>query len=340
MADDQHAPTGNSALETECGASAAPVGWHSAPGLAAMTSLERAAALRGDAAAMQRLRTTASARCLLIADGRLVIDATADRSRASLRRQRIDQLAAIAIPPQRASLIGVDAAGAALFAIALSPGEATRAAAAGLSLAPAVDIRSLMTQGVLTADEAAIAATALALTHWQHDTRFCGRCGNPMGLKDAGWRRRCDSCERDTFPRTDPVVIMLVTHGERCALARQKRFPDGMWSAIAGFVEPGETIEAAVARETTEELGLEVGSIAYRMSQPWPMPHSLMIGCRCVAEAADITIDPAEIAEARWFGRDEIALMLAGQHPAGLWVPGQHAIAHWLIREFLERPAG
>lgn len=316
---------------------ATPLGWHVAPGLAAMTSLDRAANMRTDADAIARLRASPHASCIVMVHGRLLIMSVPDRSRAALRRWPIEQIARQGIASERLTLVGLDALNAApLFAVALDAAEVERT---GLAETPAVDLRSLMMQGVLPAEDAAIAATALALTHWQHDTRYCGRCGGPTTLSDAGWKRRCEPCERDMFPRTDPVVIMLVTRGDRCALARQERFPPGMWSAIAGFVEPGETIEAAVARETREELGLAVGNVAYRMSQPWPMPHSLMIGCRCEADGDDITIDPAEISEARWFGRDELASMLAATPDAGLWVPGRHAIAHWLIREFVDATA-
>lgn len=315
---------------------AEPLGWHAPPGLGAMTSLNRAAGLRSDADAIARLRASPQAACIVIVDGRLLISSAPDRTRAALRRWPAGLFAELGFAAHRLALVGVGPQDAALFSVALDAAEVQQA---GLGHAPAVDLRSLMMQGVLPAGDATIAATALALAHWHRDTHHCGRCGGTMTLADAGWKRRCEPCERDMFPRTDPVVIMLVTRGDRCALARQERFPPGMWSAIAGFVEPGETIEAAVARETREELGLAVGNVAYRMSQPWPMPHSLMIGCRCEADGDDITIDPAEISEARWFERGEIAAMLAGTPDAGLWVPGRHAIAHWLIREFVDATA-
>jgi len=157
---------------------------------------------------------------------------------------------------------------------------------------------------------------------------------------DAGWRRDCPSCGAQHFPRTDPVVIMLTERGDRCLLGRQPHFAPGMWSTLAGFVEPGETIEEAVRRETLEEAGVTTGAVRYFASQPWPFPMSLMIGCIATATSEDLVIDRNELEDARWFARDEVAEMLMRTHPDGLFVPPPIAIAHHLIRSFIEGAHG
>jgi NAD+ diphosphatase len=129
---------------------------------------------------------------------------------------------------------------------------------------------------------------------------------------------------------------MLVTHGDRCLLAHEARYMEGMYSALAGFLEPGEDIEHAVRREVKEEVGLELHDVVYQESQPWPFPHSLMIGCRAEAVSDRLAIDKTEIADARWFGRDELRAMLEGRHPDRLNVPGPHAIAYKLVKAFVE----
>jgi NAD+ diphosphatase len=147
-----------------------------------------------------------------------------------------------------------------------------------------------------------------------------------------GYRRDCPACGAEHFPRTDPVVIMLAIDGERCLLGRQARFAPAMYSCLAGFVEPGETIEDAVRRETAEEAGIAVGRVRYHASQPWPFPSSLMIGCHAEAISRDIVRDEAELEACRWFGRAEVQAMLAGLHPDGLKCPPDIAIAHHLIK--------
>jgi NAD+ diphosphatase len=190
--------------------------------------------------------------------------------------------------------------------------------------------------GGLPMGDAGIIAQARGLLTWHARHRFCGSCGEPTRSADAGYVRRCPSCNAEHFPRTDPVVIMLPVRGERCLLGRQPAFPKGMWSALAGFLEPGETIEEAVRREVAEESGLEVGSVRYQASQPWPFPASLMIGCIAEAESERVEVDASELEDARWFERDELALALAGKHP-GMFVPPPMAIAHHLMKAWLER---
>ncbi|KQP94883.1 NADH pyrophosphatase [Methylobacterium sp. Leaf113] len=198
------------------------------------------------------------------------------------------------------------------------------------------DLRSLAGEGRIAPHELGLLATAKSLLGWHARHGFCANCGTPTTLAAGGYRRECAACGTHHFPRTDPVVIMLITRGDACLLGRSPRFNEGMYSCLAGFLEPGETVEDAVRRETFEEVGLTIGAVRYHASQPWPFPSSLMIGC--VAESLDdiITIDPEELADARWFSRADVTAMLDGRHPEGLTAPPPLAIAHLLVRAFVE----
>jgi NAD+ diphosphatase len=227
--------------------------------------------------------------------------------------------------------------GAPVFAAALAP-ERAEAFDAEPDLATN-DLRSLAAEGSVAPHELGLVATAKSLLAWHARNRFCANCGARTELAAGGYRRDCGSCDTHHFPRTDPVVIMLITRGDRCLLGRSPRFKEAMYSCLAGFLEPGETIEAAVRRETFEEVGIRVGAVTYHASQPWPFPASLMIGC--VAEALDeaITLDPVELTDARWLTRDDVSAMIAGTHPEGLTVPPPMAIAHLLMRAFVDGTA-
>ncbi len=181
----------------------------------------------------------------------------------------------------------------------------------------AIDLRSLAIQGALDQADLAALAQARSYLHWHAANRFCGRCGTELTMKGGGTSRVCPSCGAEIFPRVDPVVIMLAIDGERCLLGRQARFAPGMYSALAGFLEPGETIEEAVRREVMEESGIRVGRVAYHSSQPWPFPHSLMIGCHAEALSSEVDRDAEELEDCRWFEREEVRQMLAGTHPEG-----------------------
>lgn len=198
------------------------------------------------------------------------------------------------------------------------------------------DLRSLAGEGLIAPHELGLLATAKSLLGWHARQGFCANCGTPTMLAAGGYRRECTACGTHHFPRTDPVVIMLIVRDGACLLGRSPRFHDGMYSCLAGFLEPGETVEDAVRRETFEEVGLTIGAVRYHASQPWPFPSSLMIGC--VAESLDaaITLDPEELADARWFSRDAVAAMLEGRHPDGLTTPPPLAIAHLLMRAFVD----
>src|SRR5208283_1958629 len=185
--------------------------------------------------------------------------------------------------------------------------------------------------------DAALIAQAKALIDWHQRHGFCPRCGAPTKLMDAGYRRLCGSCNAEHFPRVDPVVIMLATEGEACLVGRGKQFPPGMFSALAGFVEPGETIEEAVRRELMEEASVKVGEVTYYATQPWPFPSSLMIGCFAKAESRAVKADENELAEVRWLDRGVARELIAGKQLDGLKVPPPIAIAHHLIRTWAEK---
>jgi NAD+ diphosphatase len=197
-----------------------------------------------------------------------------------------------------------------------------------------VDLRSIAAGGLVPAPDASMLAAAKTLFHWHARRGFCSNCGSKTVVGAAGWRRECPSCGMHHFPRTDPVVIMLAVDGEACLLGRQRRFPRGMYSALAGFLEPGETIEQAVRREIMEEAGIACGAVTYFASQPWPFPSSLMIGCFVEAESRTITVDQVELEDARWFPREEARALLERRHPDGLTAPIPMAIAHHLIKRW------
>jgi NAD+ diphosphatase len=195
-----------------------------------------------------------------------------------------------------------------------------------------VELRGLML--ALSAREAELAAMARAVLGWHRSHAFCAACGARSELHEAGWQRQCPACGTRHFPRTDPVVIMLVTRGNQTLVGRSPGWPEGMYSCLAGFVEPGETIEAAVRREVAEETGIPVGQVRYLASQPWPFPASLMIGCMAEALAEDIQLDPVELEDARWISREDMVDVMAGRHPE-VKAPRRGAIAHALLENWL-----
>lgn len=194
------------------------------------------------------------------------------------------------------------------------------------------ELRGIMLQ--LTAREAEMVATAKAVLHWHRSHRFCAVCGAQSEPINASWQRACPKCAAQHFPRTDPVVIMLIQRGNSLLMGRSPGWPEGMYSCLAGFVEPGETIEAAVRREVLEETGVTVGDVRYVASQPWPFPASLMMGFVGDATSDTITIDPAELEAAMWVTREDMMEVMAGQHP-GIRPARKGAIAYHLIANWL-----
>ncbi|MGH7099237.1 MAG: NAD(+) diphosphatase [Stellaceae bacterium] len=228
-----------------------------------------------------------------------------------------------------AILLGLDERQRAYFALdagsSEKAGEATR------------DVRALAAE--IAGGEAAILGEARALLDWHARHRFCARCATPTLVASGGWLRECPKCRAHHFPRVDPVVIMLAVDGERCLLGRGKRRAGARFSCLAGFMEPGETPEEAVRREILEESGVRTGRVRYLGAQPWPFPSSLMMGFLAAAESTEIVVDPSELAEARWFSREEVRAMVARSRtddpaPALPTLPPPLAIGHQLCRRW------
>lgn len=303
--------------------------------------LDRAAWMRGDAAQQHVLRHSAQTRVLpmwrgkpLIAGearddlGLLPVDHLALRAAGIwIYLGQVDRRALYAADLSGWEPAGVDAAAEVAF---FDAGEQSHP-----DLPPEyrfTELRGVMTQ--LSRLEAEVAATARGLLEWHRTHGFCARCGQASEPVMSGWQRNCTACGAAHFPRTDPVAIMLVTRGDRVLLGRSRGWPAGMYSLLAGFIEPGETLEAAVRREVFEEAGVKIGAVSYLASQPWPFPASLMFGCAAEALSEEINIDPDELEHALWISREDMVEVLAGRHPT---VKGARrgAIAHFLIEAWV-----
>jgi NAD+ diphosphatase len=226
--------------------------------------------------------------------------------------------------PDLTVFLGLDAEGTPWFACKAEPAEGFR------------DLRSLAMEEALPPAELGLLAQARSLIQWHERRNFCSNCAARLEIADAGYRRHCPSCGMDHFPRTDPVAIMVVRHEGNILLGRQKAWKPGMYSALAGFVEPGETIEDAARREIFEEAGIRVGTVRYVTSQPWPFLSNLMIGLIGEATTSEIVLDENELEEARWFSPKEARMMIERTHPGGLYAANPFAIAHELVRVALE----
>lgn len=308
------------------------------PTLQSATSLDRMSAQRGDKELMEQLLGSPQARFLVLADLKPVILSNEARTEGSIRWFSRAELTEFGLPTSDALFLGADRkTGAGHFAAHYTEHRVRYAKGTLEVMRPIVDLRTLAMQGVLASEELSLLGQARALAAWHDTNRCCGSCGGTTNVKDAGWRRKCWACGHELFPRTDPVVIMLIVDGDRCLLGHEERFSKDpkMYSTLAGFIEPGEDIEHAVRREVFEEAGIQVGDVRYHSSQPWAFPHSLMLGCIGYATTSTITIDPREIQEARWFGREEVRLMFEGHHPERWSIPGKQAIARSLIASFI-----
>ena len=296
--------------------------------------LDRRADLRDDAVAIDALLARPDARFLVVfGDRPLVARCDGTRPTAFLDRTTAERFGA---DVERAVFLGLapvaDGEAPPWFAVAAPRDDE---ALGGRDDVEAIDLRALALAGSLAPGEYGALAAGRANLHWHATHRFCARCGAASRMAAAGWKRICPACGAEHFPRTDPVVIMLITDGERCLLGRSPRFPPGMWSCLAGFMEPGETIEAAVRRETHEEAGIAVGRVDYFASEPWPFPASLMIGVVGRATSRTIRRDEIELDDCRWFDRAETARLLDGSHPDGLFAPPPIAVAHHLLAAFV-----
>lgn len=291
---------------------------------------------RTDPGWVKALRVHKSARFLAVIGDDIAIHGAAPGPDAEVFWIDASVIVNAGLDPARALLLGSDR-DISYWAISLSADELARICTDVSLPACAIALRAIAAQAHLAPRELAIAATGKSLVNW-HDTHlFCSRCGDRTTLADAGAKRVCPACKAEHFPRVNPVAIMLIHAQDKCVLGRQARFPPGVYSALAGFVEPGESIEEAVRRETFEEAGIEIGTVEYLASQPWPFMSNLMIGC--FAEALSDTLNPdlEELEDVRWFPAAELADMLAGSHSQGLTTPAPFAIAHHLIRTFVAR---
>jgi NAD+ diphosphatase len=291
--------------------------------------IERAAELRIDAAALAQLEKDRRARAYVIGGELVVLKRAADVCDPLFT---LEEARALGRPAEIVFLGLIERAPR--FAVALDPAIAEALKARDQFVV--TDLRSIAVRGLVAADHLPPLAEGKALLNWHARHHFCSNCSAATNVVEAGWRRDCPSCHAQHFPRTDPVAIMLPVEGERCVLGRSHRFQPGMWSCLAGFVEPGEAIEDAVRRETREEAGIICGRVSYFASQPWPFPTSLMIGCHAEALSRDIVIDRVELDDARWFDREEVATMLLRSHPDGLTTPPTVAIAYHIIRAWVE----
>lgn len=295
----------------------------------AASRVERAAHLRTDAQALHALEADAAARWYVVGGELVAMRKNAEGLDPLFERSAAQALGAVT----HTAFLGL-MNGTPRFVLAIEPAaiEALKAR----DEFEISDLRTIAVRGMVAEEHLPPLAEGKSLLAWHARRRFCSNCGAETRAVDAGWRRDCSSCKMQHFPRTDPVVIMLAIDGERCLLGRSGRFATNSWSCLAGFVEPGETIEEAVRREVHEEAGIVCGQVKYFRSQPWPFPSSLMIGCHAQALSRELTVDHNELEGARWFDREEVASMLARAHPEGLITPVPIAIAYHIIREWVE----
>jgi NAD+ diphosphatase len=287
--------------------------------------LNRMSERRDDVEFLDRLRRSTTSRTLVLSGEAPVLKRVGGGYDALFT---FSEAAGLGVAIQETAFLGCDADGA-LFAT-LIESEATESDSPPREDIALIDLRAIATQGLVSLGVIGALGQAKSLMSWHARHRFCSNCGAPSQVSAAGWRRTCAVCKTDHFPRTDPVVIMLVTEGGDCLLGRQHRFPPSVYSCLAGFVEAGETLEDAVRREVLEEAGIATGVVDYLASQPWPFPNSLMIGCIAHALSRDLTIDGKELEDARWFSRSDVLLMLDKAHPAGFLCPPKIAIANLL----------
>jgi len=295
-------------------------------------TLDRAAHLRFNDEKLFALENKSDSRAYVIYRDSLVMKKDGDNVRALLS---IDEAVKFGANPGTIFLGLRD--GAAVFGMGISAPAAEKLV--GREDVAVSELRGMAMQGVVPPDQLSAIAQAKSMVSWHQRHGFCANCGAKSSMAEGGWKRVCPTCKTEHFPRTDPVVIMLVEKGDKCLLGRQKQFAPGMYSCLAGFVEAAETIEDAVKREIFEESGIRCTDVTYYMTQPWPYPSSLMIGCSARALTDEIVIDRMELEDARWFDRDEAMLMWKREHPDGLAGPHPFAIAHHLLGRWLHPQA-
>jgi NAD+ diphosphatase len=302
--------------------------------------LDRAGERRGDEAWLAEKADDPQSLAVAIWNGKPLVedapgpsDKQGDGKSASVQIAylRADMAKALAGTPERLLFLGLwkDIA---VFAVDLE-GSADPAEGPLQGLGRFEELRGVAL--LLPAPDAGILATAKSMFEWRRKHRWCSHCGQETGVTDGGWKRLCASCKTEHFPRTDPVAIMLALHDDKCLLGRQAAWPAGMYSALAGFVEPGETIEEACARELMEEAGLTAVAVRYHSSQPWPWPSSLMMGLMADVDSDVAAPDQTELEAVKWFTKDEAKALIAGEME-GFAAPPPLAIAHQLIKAWAE----
>lgn len=301
------------------------------PNTFANSPLDRAGHVRAKPEELASLRRAPSASLLLVRDGRPFVAARKGGEPAKLAWLNPAFLDAHAEGATEIFL-GLDDKGP-VFAADVSALRDPEDGGPLHGLGEFQELRGLLP--FLSGGDAAIVGQAKSLLDWHARHGFCAKCGAPTRLTQGGYRRDCGACKAEHFPRTDPVAIMLAACGGEVLLGRGPQWPPKRYSALAGFLEPGETIEEGVAREIFEEAGVRTASVRYLFSQPWPFPSSLMIGCVAEVESKTLRLDPAELADARWFAREELPALLGGTHADGCAGPPPFAIAHQLIRAWM-----
>lgn len=287
--------------------------------------LDRADELRKDASSLEKLWQTPDARVLGMWRGKPAVLDEGSEVRAAWTT------AAQSGEPRVRLFLGLDRSrdDQPVFAVSYDPAQEAPPLASGAF----ADLRPIA--GRLSLDEAALLGTARTVFAWHRSHRFCANCGSPSEPASGGWKRHCPSCGKEHFPRVEPVIIALVTHGDAVLLGRGPKWPERFFSCLAGFVEPGETLGDATRREIYEESGVVVDDVTYLFGQPWPFPASLMLGVRAEARDRATRVDGVELAEARWFTRDDVRAMFEGQH-AEAYPPFPFAVAHHLLRHWLD----
>lgn len=295
-------------------------------------TIDRAAHLRRDDDKLMAFEKHPATRAYVVARDSLIVKREGDAVRALLT---MDEALGYGANPGTIFLGLRD--GAAVFGMGISAGAVEQLA--GRNDVAVSELRGMAMQGAVPPDQLATIAMAKSMVSWHQRHGFCANCGTRSAMREGGWKRDCPNCKTEHFPRTDPAVIMLVHHGDKCLLGRGKHFPKGMHSTLAGFVEPGESFEDAVAREVYEEVRVRVKNVTYRSSQPWPFPASVMIGFHAEAESMDFEVNEDELASALWLSREELRPENLPKD-GSFFMPRRDSIARRLIEEWLGYEAG
>lgn len=306
------------------------------PSIRTTLGFDRMSGQRTDKEWVKRQRQTESAKFLILVDARPVLLQIESGRAGFIRWFSSAEITLLGLEGEEVLLLGSDPEGIPYFSLSISERTAKKRQDRWRELEGNSELRGLAIDGAMSSEELSLVGQAKALAHWNLTQKCCGKCGAGTKSRDGGWRRQCWSCGQSYFPRSDPAVIMLVTDGARFILGKEERFQERFMSVIAGFVEPGESIEHAVRRETMEETGIEVGEVKYVASQPWPFPHNIMIGCRAEALTTEFTLNDSELMDARWVSREDARLMLDKIHPEDINVPPPISIAHMLISQFAD----